>query len=233
MANITFNIASLAASASGAVLAVLALARALPWWLALFPKLQVLKPVVSAVAVYVVNVFVVIQGAAKVAGHHKPVFKHRIAFAGPTSAQVVFGRVEQCRHVSLFAYMPTLLCERVRCASAGSSIGRLVPVVSQQVCNLVRIGAELLGNLIAGKAGAVQAKNVGNRDRQGRTPAAYVSDGHAICDQDAPSGFVVIAPRTAKSGNPFACDVSLANLGGNFLGHFALRWHAPMLANNG
>jgi len=56
MANIVFNIASLAASASGAVLAVLALARALPWWLALFPKLQVLKPVVSAVAVYVVNV---------------------------------------------------------------------------------------------------------------------------------------------------------------------------------
>jgi len=233
MANIVFNIASLAASASRAVLARLCLSCALPWRLPLFPKLQVLKSVVSSVAVDVMDVFVVIQGATKVAGHHEPVLKHRVSFAGPASAQVVFGRIKQCRHVSLFAYMPNLLCKRVSRPSPGSPIGRLVAVVSQQVCNLVRIGAELLGNLIAGKAGFVQAQNVGNRGQQRRAPPADVSDGHAICNQDPPSGFVVVPPGLAKSGNPFACGVSLANLGGNFLGHFAFCWHAQMVANKG
>ena len=214
----------MAAGASGAMLALWRLAGPLPWRLALCPEFKVLQPVVGAVTVSMVDVFVLEERAAKVAGHDQTMFEHRV----PGSAvEVVFRWFQNRRDIALLADGAQRLRDWVSTSSALSSVGHFNARINQGVLYLVREGAKAYRDLAGRLTGRIPCDHPWVLQGGSRS-AARISEGDTERDNFS-TNRVVLKPVLGRecvegcSGRILGSDLGRKRLGDyRGFGHAAL-----------
>jgi hypothetical protein len=222
----------LAAAAGRAMLPGFGLVRALTARLALLPQFQILEAIVGAIAVAVMHILVGKQWASKVASHDKAVLKHRpLALATSALIEMVLVRVQQNRNIALGAFPLPHLGQGVRRSPSITAVDRLVSRVTKKVRNLVHVGAEALGNLIAGHPLPLPLQNFVKAGVQRHRPTADVSDRDAILHQDASDRFVVIAAGLPDFRHSTSSQVRGDQRRDGFNRNFTAFRHAQSVAN--
>lgn len=216
MANIVFNIALYSATSAGrAVLSWLCFVGTLAAWLTLFPQFEILKPVVTAITVFMMYVFVVVQSASDVTRHYQTMLQHCVLATGARTLKVILGWIKKHCDIALWTGTPPTFVNRVATAASTTTIIWFMTGVAQRVCYLVRVCTDTYGDLSARFTGFVSRQYFPQWQWRNRFPTTRSTNTDTESDEHSTYGFVVVAVGITKCCYAFSGHIARSKFFGN------------------
>lgn len=198
--------------------------RSLSWGLGCCPELQILKTIVIAFAIFMMDIFVGIERSTESLRHDETMLEHIVTSISSNIQPIIFG-FKQSRDISIRASIGSILGYWICPSASQSTIGRFVTHISQNIRNLPLERPEFFSNLIARFAAEMPSQNLIRSSSERFGSSTHGTDSDSFRHQNPSVSIVVVPVGTTNLRESSASFIGSHECTADFFGDNSRWWH--------